>query len=112
MLGIRSFNIIPKRINHFIHTLRPCSIRVNKKDAPYSLSVFFIDRGDVNGDRATDLSDPIAILLYLFAQKAIPCIEAADANKDREIDISDAIYILDYLFGGSRQEPEGIVYCP
>jgi hypothetical protein len=58
-------------------------------------------RSDCNGDRKTDISDPIWLLSYLFrGGPASPCAEACNANFDSRIDISDAIYIVNYQFQG------------
>jgi hypothetical protein len=58
-------------------------------------------RGDANGDGACDLSDSIAILLYLFVPgHEITCLDAADADDNGLITIGDAVYGLTYLFAG------------
>ena len=58
-------------------------------------------RGDVNGDGAVDIADPIGLLAYLFEgadMNAEP--EALDANADGTIDVADSSYLFSYLFGG------------
>ncbi len=55
-------------------------------------------RGDVNTDTVLDVSDPVKILLYLFAGAQINCQDSADTNDDGRIDISDAGYLLNFLF--------------
>src|SRR4030095_2288298 len=61
---------------------------------------FFI-RGDANGDRSVDISDPITVLGYLFSgSQSPPCPDAADSDDDGIINITDAIVILDQLFRG------------
>jgi ELWxxDGT repeat protein len=64
-------------------------------------------RGDSNADGATDISDAVAILGYLFlGEEKVPCEQAGDANDDGALDISDAVYILEFLFlGGQTIEP-------
>src|SRR6185503_1676807 len=58
-------------------------------------------RGDVDGDRAVEITDTIAILDRLFlGARALDCPDAADGNDDGEIDLSDAIAILSRLFLG------------
>jgi hypothetical protein len=58
-------------------------------------------RGHINGDAKIDLSDAVALVLYLFRGGAEPtCLLAADANDDNKIDISDSVYMLTYLFKG------------
>jgi virginiamycin B lyase len=56
-------------------------------------------RGDVNADGGLDLSDPICLLLHLYAGKPPPrCSTAADANDDGEIGTADALRLLRHLF--------------
>jgi hypothetical protein len=66
--------------------------------------------GDVNFDGAVDISDPVAILGYLFQGNALACRGAADFNEDGRTDMSDAIAILASLFLGGLP-PEVRVYC-
>jgi hypothetical protein len=57
--------------------------------------------GDVDGNGAVDLTDPIALLGYLFQGSASPtCLDAGDVQKDGRIDLADAVGILLYLFQG------------
>jgi hypothetical protein len=70
--------------------------------------------GDVNGDKALDISDPVALLGFLFSgsPKSLPCgdgsagqpgnISLIDWQPDGAVDISDAVAMLDYLFLGGR----------
>lgn len=63
-------------------------------------------RGDVNMDGGLDISDPAALLDYVFLGGPAPrCREAADSNRDARIDISDAVYVLNYLFAGGPPPP-------
>jgi 1,4-alpha-glucan branching enzyme len=56
-------------------------------------------RGDSNGDRALDISDPIQMLFVLFSGvPAGDCPAAADADGDGKADITDPIYALSFLF--------------
>lgn len=60
-----------------------------------------VRRGDVNGDTLVDISDPIALLAYLFQSGApLPCDDAADVNDDGALSIADPVSILASLFGG------------
>lgn len=60
--------------------------------------------GNVNGDLRIDISDPIALLSFLFLGGAGPACkpidECADANADGRVDLSDSVHILNYLFLG------------
>jgi hypothetical protein len=63
-------------------------------------------RGDPNEDGALDLSDPTAILSWLFLGSAAPaCLDGADANGDGAHDLSDAVFLLGYLFTGGDPPP-------
>ncbi|HAK97441.1 MAG TPA: hypothetical protein DCM87_21250, partial [Planctomycetes bacterium] len=57
-------------------------------------------RGDVNGDGAIDIADPIGLLQQLFAGRPMNrCEDALDANDDGAVNVADPICILAYLFG-------------
>ena len=63
-------------------------------------------RGDCNGDVLIDLSDPIFLLLYLFAGADTPeCLDACDPNDDGNNDTGDAIYLVNYLFSDGPEPP-------
>ena len=55
-------------------------------------------------ERARELSQGL-ILLYLFRDGALGCLEAADANDDGSIDVSDAVRVLLYLYAGRGPLP-------
>jgi len=57
-------------------------------------------RGDADGSGATDMSDAIFILRYVFSDGSVPALERGDVNHDGFIDMSDAIFLLRYLFRG------------
>ena len=70
------------------------------------VSAFFI-RGDANGDRNVNITDPTFILNYLFkSTDSPPCLDAADANDDGNINLTDPISILQVLFRGQSELPE------
>ena len=55
-------------------------------------------RGDVTEDGSLDISDPIAMLLHLFAGQPTTCSDAHDANDDGSLNLADPIQLLGYLF--------------
>jgi hypothetical protein len=58
-------------------------------------------RGDANDDGNFDVSDPVAVLTFLFRGGSAPyCADAADANDSGDVDISDSILMLTSLFLG------------
>ena len=55
-------------------------------------------RGDANGDKLVDISDPLAILFHLFAGRGAACLEALDADDSSAIDLTDVVFLLLFLF--------------
>ncbi len=56
-------------------------------------------RGDANGDDALDISDPIAILAYLYMGGAAPkCPALLDPDVNGIIELTDVVFLLGYLF--------------
>jgi hypothetical protein len=57
-------------------------------------------RGDVSESGAIDISDPIAIINFLFLGLVdkLTCREAADVNNDGGVDVSDPVALLNWLF--------------
>ncbi len=70
-------------------------------------------RGDTNDDGRVDLSDPVAMLNWLFlGSDEPPCREATDTNTDRASDLSDPVYVLSFLFlGGDEPAAPGPFEC-
>lgn len=69
-------------------------------------------RGDANVDGSLDISDPLAVLGFLFlGEGELPCHAAADANASLEVDLSDAIAILGHLFLGTEPPPAPFPAC-
>ncbi len=63
-------------------------------------------RGDVDLDGSRQITDPIALLDYLFLGGLAPrCHDAADATDDGALDLADAIAVLAYLFTGGNPLP-------
>jgi parallel beta-helix repeat protein len=59
-------------------------------------------RGEVNRDGSLDLSDPLAVLGYLFLgqRDAVACEKAADADDSGALDLNDPVSLLNFLFLG------------
>src|SRR5262249_37195100 len=66
-------------------------------------------RGDVTGEGALNISDPIYLLAHLFQGGGpLGCEDAADANDDGRLDLADPVSILRTLFqGGGPLPPPG-----
>ena len=74
---------------------------------PVVSSVFL--RGDANGDRELNITDPLFVINYLFRGMASPpCMDAADANDDGLLNLADPIATLNALnaFSGQSALPE------
>jgi hypothetical protein len=70
------------------------------------VSAFFL-RGDANGDRELNITDPQFTLNYLFVSaNPPPCLDAADANDDGRVNVTDPIATLQVLFQGQSALPE------
>ena len=60
-------------------------------------------RGEVTGDQALDISDPVRILGWMFTGGDEPtCLKAADASDDGSLDLSDPVLLLNFMFLGGR----------
>ncbi len=68
-------------------------------------------RGDVNSDGNFDISDPVAVLGYLFLGGQVTCENASDSNDDGAIDLADAIQLLGYLFSSVNPPPAPFPDC-
>jgi hypothetical protein len=63
-------------------------------------------RGDVTDDGKIDLTDAVAVLLWLFLSGEPPsCLDAADSNHDGRHDLTAAVALLQYLFLGGQAPP-------
>jgi hypothetical protein len=59
--------------------------------------------GDANGDVATDISDVVYLIAYIFSGGSAPSpLLAGDANCDSTVDISDVVYLIAYIFSGGQ----------
>jgi hypothetical protein len=78
---------------------------------PLTIDIF--RRGDADGNGAQELTDPIAVLSFLFLGGPEPgCVEAADADDDGVLTIADAVRSLSYLFlGFPRSLPAPFPAC-
>ncbi len=70
-------------------------------------------RADADGNGSIDLTDPIALLAYLFLGGENPsCPDAADADDSGTLDLTDAVVSLSWQFLGGPAPPEpGPMIC-
>jgi hypothetical protein len=70
-------------------------------------------RGDADDNGATQLTDAVSILGFLFqGLPAPPCSDAADADNNGRVDLTDAVSVLGFLFQGTPPPPApGPVDC-
>lgn len=63
-------------------------------------------RGDADGNKIIDLTDPITLLNHLFLGAGeLKCQDSADFDDTGVLDITDVVYLLNYLFLGSNLPP-------
>ena len=68
-------------------------------------------RGDANADGRLDISDAVAMLQQLFAERPVSCMEAADADGSRTLNVTDPIYLLAFLFRAAPSPPAPFPIC-
>ena len=68
--------------------------------------------GDVNADGRIDVSDVVTILLFLFADRALPCSNTVDFNGDGDLNLADALLLLTYLLRAGDPPTGGLEPCP
>jgi hypothetical protein len=67
--------------------------------------------GDVNRDRAIDISDARSMLDFLFSGGSMACPPAAEVNGDLKVDIADPVFVLNFLFQGGSHPMNDPVVC-
>lgn len=72
--------------------------------SPGSVRTLFL-RGDSNWDGRTDVTDALPMLLYLFLDVPVQCLDALDADDSGLTDITDPIHLLKHLFFGETPPP-------
>lgn len=69
-------------------------------------------RGDCNRDGASEISDAVSLLSFLFLGASDPlCRDACDNNDDGGLDIADSSYLLSYLFSSGPNPPSPHSTC-
>jgi hypothetical protein len=69
-------------------------------------------RGNVDRDPSTNITDAIVILGFLFLGSAAPlCREAANVDGEGLINLTDAVYLLNHLFLGGPAPPAPYPGC-
>ncbi len=70
-------------------------------------------RGDVDVNRAHDVTDVLTVLQHLFLQQPerLECEDAADANDDGAVNLTDALTILFFLFEAGPLIPDPVIAC-
>ncbi len=62
-------------------------------------------RGEVDGNGRIDQADATGILLFLFLEGSLRCLDAADVNDDGHVNITDPILLIRHLFQGGEPPP-------
>src|SRR6185295_3323530 len=66
--------------------------------APLRAQAKFV-RGDIDQNGAVELSDPVALIDYLFLAGPKPlCSDSVDADDNGAVELTDAIHLLNYLY--------------
>jgi sugar lactone lactonase YvrE len=69
-------------------------------------------RGDADINGALEVSDPIALLNFLFLGIGnIPCRDAGDVDDSGEENLTDAVFLLNYLFLGGPEPASPFPSC-
>ena len=99
----------------------PTSATVGGETASYAVETSVLEfecqavfrRGDVNQSGGIDLTDAIAVAMWLFLGSAPPvCLDGADVEDDGEIAVTDPIYLVNWLFlGGPPPLAPGPTAC-
>ncbi len=109
-VGERMPNGNPPLRNDEIALLRTWIFEGAVKDEPVPRQPF--SRGDVDASGGLIITDPIALLRYLFVGDPAPvCLGAADANDDGTLGINDGIFFLNYLFLGGPEPAAPFPTC-
>jgi hypothetical protein len=121
--GVKAFHLqegffdeIPRAaflLDERFETLRELPVRGYSKTRVGGSVPGAFRRGETNGDATIDISDPVAVLAWLFLGGEEPwCLDAADSDDSGALDLSDAVYTLQYLFlSGAPPAYPGPVLC-
>lgn len=94
----RPFDGLIDDVRIYSAALTPAQLRSVAEDTS---RVPWFQRGDVNVDGGSDLSDAVSILLHLFLGGEEPvCLDAADTDDSGTLNLTDAVYLLQHLFTG------------
>ncbi|MBN1444012.1 MAG: CotH kinase family protein, partial [Planctomycetes bacterium] len=77
---------------------------VDSTGVDVEVSAAFV-RGDADGSGRVSIADAVRILLHLFAEASLPCLDAADAGDDGRLSMEDALLVLRYLFLAGEPPP-------
>jgi hypothetical protein len=110
-LSSRTDSVVELRLvtpGEYVYSLR---VDDGLDSASLELSIVVVapsfQRGDANSDGVYDVSDPGAVVYYLFLD-GLPeraCRDAMDANDDSLVNLADVIYMLNHQFLGRSAPP-------
>jgi hypothetical protein len=97
-----TFAVLPdslKPASHYWWKVRAVDLFQNESWSVNSMDFFTFQCGDVNLDRAVEISDAVYIINYIFLGGGEPSpLQSADVNCDSSADLSDAFYIINFIF--------------
>ena len=94
-------------------TFIPTLIRIPSGEGPGPVVGDLFLRGDVDDNGFVNLTDAVALLLYLFQQGNEPrCLDSTDIDDNGFMNLTDGVSLLNHLFrAGPAPQPPGFLEC-
>ena len=94
-------------------TFIPTLIRIPSGKGPGPVVGDLFLRGDVDDNGFVNLTDAVALLLYLFQQGNEPrCLDSTDIDDNGFMNLTDGVSLLNHLFrAGPAPQPPGFLEC-
>ena len=94
------------------HTSQDLTILLNRVEVSSSTEGVAFQRGDVNADSATNLTDGVTVLEFVFGRAAAPgCLRSADVDDNGRVNVVDAVYVLRFVAGRGLAPPPPFPKC-
>ncbi|MCZ6794247.1 MAG: hypothetical protein O7J95_11610, partial [Planctomycetota bacterium] len=91
-------NVVAVEVHQASATSSDVSFELELQATPLPFDPEAFIRGDANGDGVLDVSDPIKVLLVLFAGSSSDCPDSLDMDDSGTLNVTDPIRLLSYLF--------------
>ena len=111
--NIIAFSVHNATLNSSDLTFIPTLIRIPSGEGPGPVVGDLFLRGDVDDNGFVNLTDAVALLLYLFQQGNEPrCLDATDIDDNGFMNLTDGVSLLNHLFrAGPAPQPPGFLEC-